>query len=884
MSNEDVEKVDDIESSSEPVDLLGFGVGTTSETPPETPSVTSNQTEVDLLGFGTPSNSESDTAKENPEHEAAATPNLLDFDTNATENVPLNNGLDSFQETSNDDKHTNVQKKEAEMIFEASTMENGIEKQPLQEEAKDHADEQQNSLQSKEETPLIDSMSKSASPEKPNMLEDHAPIDLNNSVNISENNKTEDSDEIPSQDGKDSSVNSTTTIDFEEKKSIQQTNGTTSGPTTFGKNSEKIKNAKVICREDETETSAIVNAQDCSRDDNNAEKEAESIDETPVKVKEIVDYYEEFATQTKRTSIGPIGPEAEELPKQAMLEKDTVAKDEPSNNTDVSNITAPSLLPLNNEKLPAENEQNEQPKTVQEDTPAARIGELPPADSQDLAKNDQPHDSVQNTRPKVVERDLSTATIVELPPPEQESSTEPTTEEGESLPLETQALIMDLQGAVQEHLNGREAALERAIKAESRVEYLEGVLESKKAVENELADVKTLLESTKSDREHLLVELEKLRENRDEHERKQIVLSNRLNAAKKQEAFKTNHAEKLEDEIQVLDHKLVETQNKLEMIERSNKQSSEESKTMKTEYEGRIRKLESNLKEERRLNDERKKKMKVFVENKQEELRNSQAQNDELNMELSQTNRSLREHHSRWKQLHAQWVQSQTRNRELQRDINRMKKESESMSRLGDKMNQKLSQSAQETEEHKNKRLNAKQELMTLLNTLESEREVSSKLRDSIKFTFTPKALSQQQILKESLRDFEDGLVRLSQRLGKPLAPRNDVPEESINNSLEDDDESDPTRRTRSEIDSTHLLTNLEGETQRVSQCIMAMSSNIERLHMLVSQSGEKSCASVLSDLLAGATGATEETTSMTRPRMTIGTSQNYGQVPTVNH
>jgi len=397
--------------------------------------------------------------------------------------------------------------------------------------------------------------------------------------------------------------------------------------------------------------------------------------------------------------------------------------------------------------------------------------------------------------------------------------------------------------------------------------------------------VKALLESAKSDRENLLVELEKLRENRDEHERKQIVLSNRLNAAKKQEASKTNHAEKLEDDIKVLDSQLMDSRTQLETIQKENNHLSEKNNSMKKEYEERIGKLELNLREERRLNDERKKKMKVFVENKQEELRNSQSQNDELNMELSQTNRSLREHHSRWKQLHAQWVQSQTRNRELQRDINRMKKESESMSRLGDKMNQKMAQSAQETEEHKNKRMNAKQELMTLLNTLESEREVSSKLRDSIKFTFTPKALSQQQILKESIRDFEDGLVRLSQRLSKPLPPRNETQEDSINDAGDGEDENDSGKnRTRSEIDSTHLLTSLEGETQRVSQCIMAMSSNIERLHMLVSQSGERSCASVLSDLLAGAAGVSgDETTSMTRPSMAIGTSQNYGQVPTIN-
>jgi len=444
--------------------------------------------------------------------------------------------------------------------------------------------------------------------------------------------------------------------------------------------------------------------------------------------------------------------------------------------------------------------------------------------------------------------------------------------------FETQTLIMDLQGAVQAHLNGREDAMERAKKAEDRAKELEEILKSMKNLETELKETKLSLESVSSDREHLLVELEKLRENRDDHERKQIVLSNRLNGAKKKEAAKANLAEKLEDETRILKHELENTRVKFDKTEAAKKIILDENNSMKGKYEQQLKNLESSVSEEKRLNDERKKKMKVFVENKQEELRDARSQNDELNLELSQTNRSLREHHSRWKQLHAQWVQSQTRNRELQRDINRMKKESENMSRLGDRMNQKLSQSAQETEEHKNKRMNAKQELMSLLSTLEIEREVSSKLRDSIKFTFTPKALSQQQILKESLRDFERELENLSQRLGKTLPHMNETPVEMLNDEDEEEENkvSNGNRRSRSEIDTSHLLSNLEDETQRVSQCIMAMASKIERMHMVISQRGDRSCATVLTDILSGVAITSEEATSMT--------SSHYGQVPTVNH
>ena len=58
--------------------------------------------------------------------------------------------------------------------------------------------------------------------------------------------------------------------------------------------------------------------------------------------------------------------------------------------------------------------------------------------------------------------------------------------------------------------------------------------------------------------------------------------------------------------------------------------------------------------------------------------------------------------------------------------------------------------STQETEAHELERLRSKNELMGVLKKLEAEQAVCSRLKDSIKFTFTPKALSQQQLLSES--------------------------------------------------------------------------------------------------------------------------------------
>jgi len=214
-------------------------------------------------------------------------------------------------------------------------------------------------------------------------------------------------------------------------------------------------------------------------------------------------------------------------------------------------------------------------------------------------------------------------------------------------------------------------------------------------------------------------------------------------------------------------------------------------------------------------------------------------------------------------------------------------------------MTMQLSRSAQETEEHKNKRLTAKNELMTVLRTLELEKEVSEKLRDSIKFTFTPKALSQQQLLKESLDELESELNRLSRRLGRPLLPvpdqmslegtsisQSDVDSAGGSNGMEEG--SSPkvnSKKSRSEIDTQHLLSNLEDETQRVSQCIMALGSSIERFHQLLDESGDRSCMNVLTDIFGKppSVDAQEENSPAAaagRPRLALGKSRKYGQVP----
>jgi chromosome segregation ATPase len=440
------------------------------------------------------------------------------------------------------------------------------------------------------------------------------------------------------------------------------------------------------------------------------------------------------------------------------------------------------------------------------------------------------------------------------------------------------AKFQSLQENLQQQMTAKAEAENKARSAYDRIQQLE----SEK--EQNVEDIKQLRKQVVEAREAMAAqhqELEKIRRERDEQQRKEMALTTRLNAAKKKEADKENAAEHLEDSLKT-------AQEELEVVKLEWKQAIAAKESIEKQFEQikkstgeRVDHLESVLAEERRLNEERKVKMKAFVEKKAEELRQAKEDNDALQIELTQTNRSLVDLNTRWKQLHAQWVQAQTRNRELQRDLNRTKKDSENLHKQGDTLEMKLSRSANETEEHKNKRLAAKHELMSVLRALDAEREISARLRDKIKFSLTPKVLSQQQTLNESLDEFDAALLKLSTRLGKPLPPQPDNRDDS------DSPEGNTTNLgSSSNPDTDTLVEKLEHETDHVSAAISTLSSNIERFRAILDASGERTCYTVISELITtgGMTGspATQgERTAITGGLASRMQSHRYGQVGT---
>lgn len=431
-----------------------------------------------------------------------------------------------------------------------------------------------------------------------------------------------------------------------------------------------------------------------------------------------------------------------------------------------------------------------------------------------------------------------------------------------------------LQGTLQSHMESRAEAENSARLASQKLEA------SEKSNEEFKSQIETLQAECTEAKETIASmqgEVNNIRFEREDYHRKVASLTNRLNGAKKKEADKANDAERFEEQAEESQKRLSAANQDLERLKGDNDILIKKLEELEKTSTRRIEKAERTLADEVKLAEDRKRKMKAFVESKAEELRQAKEDNESLQAELDETSRSLVDLNNRWKQLNAQWLQSQTRNRELQRDLNKIKKDSENWNKIGGSLEMKLSRSANETEEHKSKRLAAKNELMNVLKSLEEEREKSSALRESIKFTFTPKALSQQQLLREYHDDFRTQLSKLAMRLGKQLVDNTDTFDG------EDLDGSGQSSTSDAEVDAKQLIAKLDHETQRLSKCIMTFSSSIEQMQEILDSSVERTCFSALSEIVTTGTISTLQsqpsTNSATRPLAAIRSS-GYGQVP----
>jgi hypothetical protein len=457
---------------------------------------------------------------------------------------------------------------------------------------------------------------------------------------------------------------------------------------------------------------------------------------------------------------------------------------------------------------------------------------------------------------------------------------------------ESAAVLEELQNKLQKEQTQRAEAESKCILANNQMKKLqESIQEKELQWEAQTLAWKEQLGGLENENDALIAKAKQELEDRKEHERRERVLANKLNMLKKQQASKTDVEDVYEDDLRLLKDEVSVKTKRVAELEESEATLKDQLKQERNVSGTRIEQLEKAVREEKQLNDERKTKMKSFIEAKTDELRAAKAESASHQAELERNNQSMVDLNSRWKTLHAQWVQSQTRNRELQRDLNKIKLEYENRHKVEDSLNHKLSRSANETEQHKNKRLAAKQELMSVLGKLEAEREITSKLRDSIRFTFTAKAHSQHQLLQENLTEFNKQLEALARRLGRPIPLTGDAGHQSLSSlvmaavdeserSEGDDFKSNGTKDERNSgaskeqkrilAETARLLGKLENETQRISQAIMALTNGIEQMNILINGVGEKTCFTSLGGIFFG--GGLQKAIEADRGRAGSGT------------
>lgn len=425
---------------------------------------------------------------------------------------------------------------------------------------------------------------------------------------------------------------------------------------------------------------------------------------------------------------------------------------------------------------------------------------------------------------------------------------------------QAEALLVEVQSRLEAEMNRRAESDSEKRKLRETLKSYEERLSKYETMEDDLEKANANLVTVVSEKSKLELEVQKLRDLVDESQQKEAVLSNRLNEAKKKEANKSTAAGRLEEENEKLRLDLQATKDELEAVSKAKAKLESNMEKLKVKAVERVKQAETALSEERELNEERKKKMKTFVETKAEELREAKECASNMQKELEETRASLRSSRDREEATLKDLEAARLKHRELQRDMERMVRNSEQLHKAGNNLEQELEKYASETEEHKKKRMSAKHEIMQMVRTLEAERAVSAKLRESVKFTFTPKALSQQELLTECLRDFESELERLAAKTGKSLQPSTEpggsargesttggTEATEINGSLS---KSKKPRGSKADVDTERLISNLEQETQHVSMGIMALAGDIERMRSLLNDDNAFGCLAYFSNIL----------------------------------
>ena len=267
---------------------------------------------------------------------------------------------------------------------------------------------------------------------------------------------------------------------------------------------------------------------------------------------------------------------------------------------------------------------------------------------------------------------------------------------------------------------------------------------------------------------------------------------------------------------------------------------------------------------------------------------------------LKEANSRLSQEISHWKteqnEMTSQKIELENQVSNLIETLSLVKNENEVLQAELSNLKKTATETEKEIDDLKKKRITAKNETMSLFKSLELERAISSKLQHELKYALLPKALSQQELLSESLRSLQGDLEVLTRTKFSSQAAiyerdpnpngegnqeanldRNDIYCKE-KNGCDDNDKSgkDP--------EYVRLISDVENESKKVSMAILALSSNVDKLHELTVNDmhysvGERTCVSAFTDFLMGASSTHVNQLSGSIPRRSSG----YANV-TQNH
>eukprot|EP00978_Attheya_sp_CCMP212_P010023 scaffold24007_cov49-Attheya_sp.AAC.2 len=366
-------------------------------------------------------------------------------------------------------------------------------------------------------------------------------------------------------------------------------------------------------------------------------------------------------------------------------------------------------------------------------------------------------------------------------------------------------------------------------------------------------------------------ELLKVRQELDVSQQQHAVLSNRLNEARKGESTARSQSNRFESKFLEACEELKAMQEGLQIVTKERDSLKTNADSLKGKCIKRVEQTERALDNERKLNEERKAKMKVFVQTKGEELRTAQESAEMWRTDLDETRVSLRQALKRI-ETQERCMQDQQKSYEaLKEECKALQAASQKRNRKGDSLEWELHQSTLQAEEHKNKRLTAKNELLALLKQLEVERAINHQLRNGIKLNILPKASSQSQKVAEAVERLETQLQNLVNYFNVITPPRDESSpnstsfsntQETIKGSPKDGSISN------AEGDAAELISELEADTDRTSSGVEELLSGINSMEHLIRRQmnqGEETCISTFSRWVLDSWGELPDSSSPSR-------------------